>query len=92
MCICDFPRDCAGLGMLLCEGCGGDMCVCPCGGDMDCPGCEACATDLDLDDFCECLKCGFVGLVRAGGEVCPGCNGYGALVDRDPTTFEPASA
>ena len=51
MCICDFPRDCAGLGMLLCEGCGGDMCVCPCGGDMDCPGCEACATDLDLDDW-----------------------------------------
>jgi hypothetical protein len=46
-----FPRSCGGLGALLCVGCGGDMCVCPCGGQEDCPGCEECATELDLDDW-----------------------------------------
>jgi len=51
MCICDFPRDCGGLGVLFCEGCGGDLCVCRCGGQEDCPGCDSCATDLDLDDW-----------------------------------------
>jgi hypothetical protein len=51
MCICDFPKDCAGLGVLFCDGCGGDLCVCRCGGEMDCPGCECCATTLDLDDW-----------------------------------------
>lgn len=38
-----------------------------------------------LDDHCECLKCGFLGLVRAGAEVCPACMQYGALVDRLPS-------
>ena len=37
-----------------------------------------------LDDYCECLKCGFVGLVRAGAETCNKCGQYGALVDRVP--------
>lgn len=37
-----------------------------------------------LDDYCECLHCGFVGLVRAGADTCPACNAYGNLVDRSP--------
>lgn len=27
-CICDFPEGCVGNGVLYCEGCGGDLCVC----------------------------------------------------------------
>lgn len=46
-CICVFPSDCGGLGMLLCDGCGGDLCVCHCGGQMDCEGCDRCS---DRDD------------------------------------------
>jgi hypothetical protein len=41
-CICDWPTDCGGLGAICCEGCGGDICVCRCGGEMACPGCEYC--------------------------------------------------
>lgn len=41
-CICDWPDECSGLGSLQCEGCGGDICVCPCGGEAACPGCEYC--------------------------------------------------
>jgi len=37
-----------------------------------------------LDDYCECLKCGRIGLVRAGAETCPACGQYGALADRTP--------
>lgn len=49
-CICDWPTTCGGLGMLLCEGCGGDLCVCACGGELDCDGCEQCPDDDDDDD------------------------------------------
>lgn len=48
-CICDFPEDCAGIGVLYCNGCGGDQCICgPCfgHGEMDCPGCDGCADDF----------------------------------------------
>ena len=41
-CLCDFPDCCDGLGVLLCDGCGGDQCVCTCGGEMACPGCIDC--------------------------------------------------
>lgn len=41
-CICDFQRTCCGTGMLLCDTCGGDFCVCPCGGQRECPGCPDC--------------------------------------------------
>ena len=31
-------------------GCGGDFCICQCGGeDIECIGCEAC--DRELDDY-----------------------------------------
>ena len=51
-CICDWPAadDCDGLGVLTCEGCGGDQCVCRCGGTRDCPGCAACEDVDDGDD------------------------------------------
>lgn len=48
-CICRFPTACGGLGIVFCDGCGGDLCVCPCGGQMDCD-CEMCAYGDDLDD------------------------------------------
>jgi hypothetical protein len=44
MCICHFPAECGGLGVLLCMGCGGDQCVCECGGEVECWGCPQCAT------------------------------------------------
>jgi hypothetical protein len=38
-CICEWPSHCGGLGMIFCEGCGGDCCVCECGGEAECFGC-----------------------------------------------------
>jgi hypothetical protein len=49
-CICDWPDDCGGTGVLMCDGCGGDQCVCTCGGEMECYGCEACGDGLDYED------------------------------------------
>ena len=47
-CICDFPLEsCGGLGVIYCEGCGGDLCVCICGGEIECSGCAECAGDAD---------------------------------------------
>ena len=54
MCICDFPKTCDGMGVLFYEGCGGDICVCRCGGEIECDGCEDCSIqDLELDDVRE---------------------------------------
>lgn len=41
-CICDWEDGCGGTGTLYCTGCGGDQCVCRCGGEMPCFGCEDC--------------------------------------------------
>lgn len=41
-CMCDFPAGCGGLGVLHCAGCGGDLCICTCGGETDCDGCDDC--------------------------------------------------
>lgn len=49
-CMCDFPQECDGSGMLICDGCGGDQCYCRCGGECPCPGCPNCMGE-DLDDF-----------------------------------------
>jgi hypothetical protein len=51
-CMCEFPSTCGGLGVLDCDGCGGDFCICICGGgSIDCPGCDECPDDDDfLDD------------------------------------------
>jgi hypothetical protein len=49
-CICDWPADCGGLGTIFCDGCGGDLCVCVCGGESECFGCAICAYGDDLDD------------------------------------------
>lgn len=50
-CLCEFPSTCGGLGALVCEGCGGDFCVCACGGELDCPGCDECPNTDPHDDF-----------------------------------------
>lgn len=41
-CICDWPKSCGGSGIIYCEGCGGDICICRCGGEDECPGCPDC--------------------------------------------------
>lgn len=51
-CMCELPDGCGGTGHLYCDGCGGDQCVCICGGDLgECPGCDDCeGLDVDEDD------------------------------------------
>ena len=49
-CMCEWPADCGGMGTMSCEGCGGDLCVCVCGGETECFGCDMCGGD-DLDDW-----------------------------------------
>lgn len=48
-CMCDYPESCGGSGALQCDGCGGDLCICVCGGEIDCHGCEDC-DDQSEDD------------------------------------------
>ena len=49
-CCCEFPDTCGGFGAVFCDGCGGDLCVCPCGGSRDCE-CEMCrAGDDEWDE------------------------------------------
>lgn len=53
-CMCDWPDECNGLGILHCDGCGGDLCVCRCGGEIDCGGCINCnygESDEGPDDY-----------------------------------------
>ncbi len=53
-CICDFPDNCGGLGVVDCSGCGGDQCVCAaCNGQgrQECEGCGECE---DTYDQAEC--------------------------------------
>ena len=40
--MCDFDDECSGTGILHCLGCGGDLCVCRCGGESECYGCDMC--------------------------------------------------
>lgn len=51
-CMCGWPVNCGGSGVMHCIGCGGDLCVCRCGGEGDCPGCEYCDPRDDDDDDC----------------------------------------
>jgi hypothetical protein len=53
-CICEFPEGCAGLGVLYCDGCGGDICVCGAcngAGEVSCEGCEDCDSGGDQDYY-----------------------------------------
>lgn len=47
-CMCRFRGGCGGLGVVDCRGCGGDCCICTCGGETECFGCEDC--DIGDDD------------------------------------------
>lgn len=52
-CMCDFPDECIGDGILACSGCGGDLCVCRAcfgHGETECPGCLMCRDSWDEDD------------------------------------------
>lgn len=49
-CDCEFPDSCGGTHLLVCEGCGGDTCVCDCGGEQVCPGCDDCLDDDEFED------------------------------------------
>lgn len=70
-CECDWPGGCGGLGVISCEGCGGDFCVCLCGGGSECFGCEDCNARGDYDDDdddCDPMQMGDAGwLVPRGG-------------------------
>jgi hypothetical protein len=44
-CECDWPRTCGGSGILKCHTCGGDFCICWCGGEEECWGCADCEND-----------------------------------------------
>lgn len=50
-CLCVFPMHCGGVGYRDCHGCGGDVCVCTCGGERECSGCADCAHHDDAIDF-----------------------------------------
>lgn len=53
-CMCYWPRVCSGLGVIECSGCGGDSCVCICGGGpIECDGCRDCNYGRGDDDFDE---------------------------------------
>lgn len=41
---------CGGLGMLNCF-CGGDLCVCHHHGEVECPGCDECEDDVNLEEM-----------------------------------------
>ncbi len=61
MCLCDWPDHCDGLGVLQCNGCGGDFCLCECGGEAECGGCTECRDVDEYDDADapdDCLDCG----------------------------------
>ena len=62
ICECDFDAECSGVGILYCLGCGGDQCICRCGGERDCGGCVNCHDDydrLEYERFCdECDEAG----------------------------------
>lgn len=49
-CLRDWPSTCGGTGHLVCDGCGGDFCICTCGGESECFGCPECP---DADDYDE---------------------------------------
>lgn len=49
-CCCEFPDVCSGAGVLYCIGCGGDLCICTCGGVAECGGCGNCDGGVDEDD------------------------------------------
>jgi len=49
-CGCEWPDTCGGAGQLHCDGCGGDICVCICGGEMACVGCADCESDEPVDE------------------------------------------
>jgi hypothetical protein len=48
-CMCDFGDHCGGTGWIDCAGCGGDNCICTCGGGIECWGCPECP-DPDAED------------------------------------------
>ena len=52
-CGCEWPDLCSGTGTLYCDGCGGDICVCICGGEMPCMGCTECEEDEPRDPEAE---------------------------------------
>lgn len=41
-CMCIWPDECGGTGILYCKGCGGDQCICKCCGERECGGCFWC--------------------------------------------------
>lgn len=58
-CMCVWESGCNGLGMVQCRGCGGDLCICLCGGERDCDGCDACGErteEIFAEDVADALE------------------------------------
>lgn len=75
VCICEWADGCGGVGTVFCEGCGGDLCVCLCGGEVPCRGCLECMDDEDYenDAFRSCYRCGGRGyMVTCIDDLCHG--------------------
>lgn len=54
-CICEFGDECFGSGVIHCDGCGGDSCVCAAcfgNGEISCDGCDYC-------DYCDGADCDY---------------------------------
>ena len=46
-CGCEWELGCGDTGYLHCEGCGGDACICACGGELECDGCAECCDPFE---------------------------------------------
>lgn len=51
-CMCTFDDECSGTGVVHCSPpCGGDLCICVCGGEGPCDGCDACEEPVLFGDL-----------------------------------------
>jgi hypothetical protein len=64
--MCVWQSGCNGVGLVHCQGCGGDQCICVCGGERECEGCDACAAADEAfgDELADALEHEDAGALR----------------------------
>jgi hypothetical protein len=68
-CMCDWQLTCSFTGFVDCRGCGGDQCICVCGGHaIECPGCSECPDQHDDDEDEGDAFDGAIAMLGADGE------------------------